>query len=112
MINQSLLTGKDLRDSGMALAESHANAVHKDWSVKAMNALITYINVGNRESFMCEDVRAYAEDKCLIDTPPNNRAWGGVIARAVKANLIKRVGYANVKNSRAHCTPAAVWSAV
>lgn len=112
MINQSIFTGRELRDSGMALAESHANAVHSNWSENAMNALITYINVGHKENFMCEDVRAYAEDKCLVDAPPNNRAWGGIFARASRKKVIKRVGYGQVKNPLAHHANAAVWSAV
>ena len=56
---------------------------------------------------MTEDIRLASEKKVPI--PPSNRAWGGVVVRASKAGLITRAGFSNVKNAKAHSTPATVW---
>ena len=56
---------------------------------------------------MTEDVRLASEKE--IPMPPSNRAWGGIVVRASKAGLISRVGFSNVKNAKAHKTPATVW---
>jgi len=59
---------------------------------------------------MTEDVRISSEG--IIEIPPSNRAWGGVIVRAVKSGLIKRIGFQNVNNPKAHKTPATLWETI
>jgi len=97
--------GTELRDKGIKKALDNANNTHNKWSEKAYNFLLKYIKY--QDEFMTEDVRVASEK--AIPKPPNNRAWGSVILRASRSGLINRVGFANVKNAKAHKTPASVW---
>ena len=97
--------GAELRDKGIKKALDNANNTHNEWSDKAYNFLLKYIKY--QPKFMTEDVRVASEK--AIPKPPSNRAWGSVILRASRSGLINRVGFANVKNAKAHKTPASVW---
>ena len=97
--------GAELRDKGIKKALDNANNTHDKWSDKAYDFLLKYIKYQNQ--FMTEDVRVASEK--AIPKPPSNRAWGSVILRASRSGLINRVGFANVKNAKAHKTPASVW---
>ena len=97
--------GTQLRDKGIKQAINNANDTHEKWSEKAYKFLTDYIK--SHHEFMTEDVRVASEKK--IPIPPSNRAWGGIVIRASKAGLISRVGFSNVKNVKAHRTPATVW---
>ena len=97
--------GTQLRDKGIKQALDNANDTHEKWSEKAYKFLVNYIKSNNQ--FMTEDVRLASEKE--IPIPPSNRAWGGIVVRASKAGLISRVGFSNVKNVKAHKTPASVW---
>jgi len=97
--------GAELRDKGIKKALDNANNTHNKWSDKAYDFLLKYIKYQNQ--FMTEDVRIASEK--AIPKPPSNRAWGSVILRASRSGLINRVGFANVKNAKAHKTPASVW---
>ena len=102
--------GSQLRDKGIKQAIDNADDTHDKWSEKAYKFLLDYIKYGegrDQYEFMTEDVRVASES--AIPKPPSNRAWGGVILRAAKAGLINRVGFSNVKNAKAHRTPATVW---
>ena len=98
-------TGNDLRDLGIRVAVEHADKKEEKWSEKAYEFLINFIKLN--DEFMVEDVRKASEG--IINEPPSLRAWGGIIVRASKENLITRVGFRNVTNSKAHSTPASVW---
>lgn len=98
-------TGKDLRDAGIRKAINHANKKDNNWSEKAYNFLINFIR--SNSEFMVEDVRKASDG--VVDEPPSLRAWGSIIVRASKEKLIKRVGFRNVSNAKAHATPASVW---
>jgi|ETNvirome_6_1000_1030641.scaffolds.fasta_scaffold33731_1 hypothetical protein len=98
----------DLRDRGIKIALDNADSTHDKWSDKAYNFLKDYIK--SHREFMAEDVRMASEEEVPI--PPSKRAWGGVVLRASKAGLIRRVGFSNVKNLKAHGTPATVWRVV
>ena len=97
--------GAELRDKGIKQAISNANDTHDKWSDKAYNFLTKWIKT--QYEFMTEDVRIASEKE--IPKPPSNRAWGGIILKASRAGLINRVGFSNVKNVKAHKTPATVW---
>jgi hypothetical protein len=102
--------GRQLRDEGIKKAEDHANSVHPNWSEKAYEFLKRYLkNMGGVE-FQAEDVRSFA---ALVNfpLPDNARAWGGVFNRAIKENLIKKVGIGPVKNKKAHCANANIYIA-
>ena len=97
--------GTQLRDKGIKQALDSANDTHEKWSEKAYKFLVN--NIKSNNQFMTEDVRLASEKE--IPIPPSNRAWGGIILRASRAGLISRVGFSNVKNAKAHRTPATVW---
>lgn len=98
-------TGPELRDQGMQRATNHADAVINDWSETAYQFLLGYLH--SHSLFMTEDVRKASEG--IVPEPPSLRAWGSIIVRAAKSGFIKRAGYENVKNARAHSTPATLW---
>ena len=97
--------GAELRDRGIKAALDNADSTHDKWSDKAYTFLLNYIK--SHSEFMTEDVRVASEEEVPI--PPSKRAWGGVVVRASKAGLIKRIGFSLVKNIKAHKTPATVW---
>ena len=97
--------GSQLRDKGISKAIDNANNTHGKWSDKAYKFLLGYIK--SQHEFMTEDLRLASEKE--IPKPPSNRAWGGIILRAVRAGLITRNRFSNVKNPKAHKTPATVW---
>jgi hypothetical protein len=82
--------------------------VHKDWSNEAFEFFLRYIK--KNDEFMAEDVRNASQG--VVQEPPNNRAWGGVIVRAMRMGLIYRKGYKNVENAKAHRTPATLWGVI
>ena len=97
--------GSQLRDKGISKAIDNANNTHGKWSDKAYKFLVNYIKSQNE--FMTEDLRLASEKE--LPKPPSKRAWGGIILRAVRAGLIIRDRFSNVKNVKAHKTPATVW---
>lgn len=100
---------KRLRDEGMATAEASANATFPIWSLRAKDSLVRYLGVRNGEPFMTEDFRIWAETTDNLPTPPTGRAYGAVMVKAMKAGLIKRVGYGTTKVIPAHAHPATIW---
>lgn len=102
------VTGAILMRLGIKRAVAHANVEVKVWSDQAYNYLLDYAT--KHSQFMVEDVREAS--KGIIPVPPSTRAWGGVVVRASKAGVIKRKGFQNVKNAKAHCTPATLWQVI
>tara|TARA_Y100000296_G_scaffold78310_1_gene100863 strand:+ start:357 stop:668 length:312 start_codon:yes stop_codon:yes gene_type:complete len=99
------MNGIELRDKGIKKAINNANDTHDKWSDKAYSFLTKWIKT--QYEFMTENARTASEKE--IPKPPSNRAWGGIILRASRAGLIYRVGFSNVKNAKAHSTPASIW---
>jgi len=97
---------KQARDKGIKRAKDHADSVHDKWSDIAYEFLKEFIRA-QRQPFLAEDFRMAVADS--IPQPPHNRAFGGLFMRAAKAGLIERVGYAPVKNWKAHRANASVW---
>jgi hypothetical protein len=101
----NLFTGTELRDAGIAKAMASAERETEGWSDLAYKFLLHFI--ASRDEFMMEDVREAAIG--IVPMPPSVRAWGGIAIRARKAGRIERIGFRNVNNPKAHCTPATVW---
>ena len=99
------------RDVGILMSEAHANDHVNDWSDQAMTWVKNFLESWGDETFLTEDIRAFAT-KYGLKPPPNDRAWGGVICRAAKAKMIVAVGYAKTSNPNAHRTPATLWRKV
>jgi len=103
-----MFSAEYLRDAGIRYAIGHADYHFENWSGRAFEFLKQFIR-SNRE-FMTEDVRLASKN--IIEEPPSNRAWGGVVVRAARLGLIRRKGFRNVTNANAHCTPATLWEVV
>lgn len=76
-----------------------------EWSEQAYTFLKEYAEI-NAE-FMVEDVRAASHG--IVPEPKNKKAWGGVIRRAAFEGIVYKGGIRNVKNIKAHLTPAHYW---
>lgn len=107
VVDKATTEAEILRDKGMQRAEDKANCTSFNWSIKAYNLLIEYINI-TQVSFLAEDFREWA-DKQGLEQPPSLRAFGSIITKANRNKLIKHVGYGRTKNPKAHCTPASLW---
>jgi hypothetical protein len=83
----------------------HADRVEPGWSDTAWDFLVGFLR--DTDEFMAEDVRAKASG--LVPDPPDARAWGGVIRRAVKAGMLTRVGYGTKKAKNCHMQPITIW---
>lgn len=99
--------GEFLKNEGMNNALIHADKAYAGWSSSAINYLRQY----PEDEFLAEDVSAWAYKQGLA-IPPSKRAWGSVMVSANKQGFIERVGHKNVKNPRAHATPASLWRKV
>lgn len=106
-IQLDLLEAIEERDKGIQKAIDHADAVTPDWSQLAYEELKRFLQETPGE-FMAESFRAH----CAVvnfPLPPSSRAFGGVILRASKAGIIRRVRFDQVSNKRAHACFASVW---
>lgn len=101
------------RDEGIRRAEEHATAVMPGaplgvtWPELAAFYLDTALG-GALKRFQTTDFRKWAEARGL-PKPPDPRAYGGVIRRAVKAGKIIADGYAQKGDGTSHNCPAVVW---
>ena len=102
------IAGIVLMRLGIKKAVTHANVEVNGWSDQAYNYLLDYTKT--HKEFMVEEVRE--SSKGIVPIPPSTRAWGGIVVKASKAGVIKRKGFKNVKNVKAHCTPATLWEVI
>lgn len=101
-------SGKQLRDEGIKRSVNNANANIYQWSDMAYDYLLKYITT--HKEFVTEDVRIASEN--MIMQPPNTRAWGAIITRAVKNNIIRRKGYVPSNNPKTHRTIITLWEVI
>lgn len=100
---------RKLRDDGIKRASDHADKVSLSWTDRAHGFLLEYIagaKVGTQ--FQCEDVRKFAEGRGFA-TPPDKRAWGGVMLRGSRASVIRKIGWAPASDPKVHCNPVSLW---
>jgi len=107
MVQATIDFGKAARDEGMHRAITHANQVVENWSERVFDAFKEYLILTQKQPFQIEDFRAWIGDR--IPPPPHNRAFGSIATKAIKAGLIERIGFAPVKNPKAHRANSAVW---
>lgn len=98
-----MTNGHELAAAGADTALAHAG---QNWADEAFRALCWFAQ--RNATFMTEDVRHFAHGFGL-PLPPDGRAWGGVINRALRKKLIERVGYAPMKSPNCHADPKSVW---
>lgn len=103
--------GKMLRDTGIGMAVDHAEQVQPGWGEQIYEVFVNKFLLNQNGPFMMEEFRSYC---ALMDLPmpPHNRAFAGIIMKAVKAGIIQRVGFKNTRNPKSHRTPASVWQQV
>lgn len=105
--------GQRRRDAGIQQAIDHANDVTEQWSIKAFNLFLKYLKeYYPGKQFQAEDFRTWCERDNRIPEPPSKRAYGAIVLRAAKQNLIKKAGHATVKNPTAHRCFATLWEIV
>ena len=97
------------RDKGIQQATDHADAVHDKWSKQAFDQFKIFLT-SQVEPFKMEDFRN--EVSGVLPEPPSLRAFGGIAMRAAKAGLIKRIGYTQVTNIKAHRANCALWQKI
>lgn len=93
------------RDRGIEKALKSAESVDPQWRNKAYAKLLEFVgdHVGE---FKAEDIRAYAAMDDDFPLPKSERAWGGILIRAIHGGIIKKVGMGPVKNKKAQCALA------
>jgi len=101
----NLLKGNELRDMGINQSLENAENTNENWGECAYSFLLKYTKTN--KTFMAEDVRVDSEG--IVPEPPSKRAWGAVFVMAKKNKLINSIGFRNVKNPKAHRTPATLW---
>lgn len=101
----NLFKGNKLRDQGINQSFENAEGKYKKWGATAYSFLLEYIK--ENKIFMAEDVRVASEG--IVIDPPSKRAWGSIFVMAKKNKVIKSIGFGNVKNPKAHRTPATLW---
>lgn len=108
MIQQQLdiTFARKARDKGIKKAVDHADQVNPSWSQIAYGHFRTYV-AQQKGPFLIEEFREWVKD--LIDTPPSLRAFGALTMKAAREGLIRQVGFAKVRNERAHMANVAVW---
>jgi hypothetical protein len=92
------------RDAGIAHAVGGAEIKEPGW----IEAALKYLERYPYNKFMTEELRLWSHANGLPH-PSNNRVWGGVVRVAHNRGLITHKGYNNVRNPKAHSTPASVW---
>ncbi len=95
------------RDRGILNASIGAEIAVPGWSLEAFAFLKRFAE--QHAQFMAEDVvKAAAADH--LPAPPDGRAFGGVIQRAVREGLIRKIGYAPAATS--NLSPKCVWQSL
>lgn len=108
----NLTEGRQQRDKGIAKAESSANAAVPEWAEKAYTMFCDWLSGwASGYCFTIEQFRQVAQIRGL-ETPPSQRAFGGLAVRAKTAGLIRSNGTVKVKNPKAHCANASLWQKV
>lgn len=101
--------GAQLAAQGIATAIAHADRLSPDWSQRAYAMAREFLRTRTPlDRFQIEDVRDFATGRGL-EEPPSLRAWGGITRRLKNESLLRAVGFAPVKNPRAHAAPTAVY---
>lgn len=92
--------------AGIKQAQDNANRHCQGWSEMAYNYLLNYLsNLTQDDEFTTEQVR----QTCPLPAPPTNRAWGAVMLRAKKNNIIKFAGYTRSRQVTCHKSILQLW---
>lgn len=101
---------RNIVDASIKRAVDHADRDSPDWQKRALGYVREFI-ARNRDVFMAEQVRHYAEAKGF-PVPADRRAWGSAMRSAGRAGLIRRAGYGVHADPKSHAGPATLWARV
>lgn len=91
------------RDTGIARASEHAEALDVGWSASAYRLLCDYAT--QTAQFTSEDFRAFLDRiKFPVEVP---KALGGIFQRTAKQGVIRKIGF-GVSKQR-HLSPCPLW---
>lgn len=111
--NYDKMMGEKLRDEGMKKAIDHANRIEEKWSDMAYNCLIRYVRTKKTgDEFLAEDFRKWAMSQTPLPRPPNLRAYGAIMMRAKKNNIVSSRGTRPVSDPGSHKANANLWVVV
>jgi hypothetical protein len=82
---------REAGEVGMKRAVDHAERESEGWAHEALQyaRLFASLNVGRE--YLAEEIAPWAHNKgCPI--PPDKRAWGAIIKKAIKLNIIENTG--------------------
>lgn len=102
------LSGSALRDAGMKQAQETTEAAIPYWMDNAMTMLREYLKQAP-ERFQGENFREWSLSHGL-PKPVHLRAFGGVMVKASKLGLIKKIGVEPVETSTNHRAFSVVWT--
>lgn len=96
------------RNEAMQRAVDAADGRVPKWSDVALEYVRLYAQQHRGERFIGRDITQAAK-KYGLESPASDKAWGAVLQRASKLNIIRRVGYAQDPNR--HLSPVPQWMA-
>lgn len=94
---------RDARDAGIATAVEHASAVMPGWPQLAFEALCEYAK--QHPTFTIEQARKAMN----VPEPPNTKAWGGVVSKAMRAGIVEADGWTQAEDPKVHCNQVTLW---
>lgn len=100
------------RDEGIVRSILHADHESAHWPELAFIHLVKYAATNN-QPWTVEEAREWCYDHKLPE-PPDHRAWGGVVQRAIRHRIIKRHGFGRTNSSNRSFMPryiGNVWGA-
>jgi hypothetical protein len=77
-----------------------------DWKTKALSAVLEFANEHVGESFVGEDIRAFAEANG-VPIASDGRYWGHLLKEAERKGAIEKVGFAPTRSSNG--SPKVLW---
>ncbi|MES2347019.1 MAG: hypothetical protein V4641_05545 [Pseudomonadota bacterium] len=107
-IDFSVAAARAATNEGIARAVDHADRVDAQWSLTAYTFLATYART--HTSFTAEDVRLAAGDQ--LSAPPDQRAWGAVMRKAVSAQVIRGIGFVTARDPKVHRCNVRLWQSL
>lgn len=94
---------RDARDAGIATAVEHASAVMPGWPQLAFEALAEYAK--HHPTFTIEQARKAMD----VPPPPNTKAWGGIITKAMRAGIVEAAGWTQAEDPKVHANLVTLW---
>lgn len=104
-------TEQQRAQTGMDKSGRHADALLPGWTKDAFNLLQKFIDchLGEFGTFTTEQFRIWAYENRMIEQPPRDTAWGGVIKKASALGLIRRKAWGEATTAAAHKRTVAIW---